>query len=79
LSLNVTGAHFFCGAVPAPPRKAKLQNRSPNPKKIAVWNRLLSVWKRLETIPNGYGAFGFKGLCLSLKENCKKNMVFMRV
>jgi hypothetical protein len=36
-------------------------------------------WKRLETIPNAYGEFGFKGLCLSLKENLKKNMVFMRV
>jgi hypothetical protein len=38
-----------------------------------------NVWKRLEAIPNGYGALGFEGLCLSLKENCKKNMVFMRV
>jgi hypothetical protein len=65
-----------------PPRKAKLQNRSPNPKKIAVWNRLLSVWKRMEAFGSDSKrlmAFGFQGLCLSLKENCKKNMVFMRV
>jgi hypothetical protein len=33
----------------------------------------------MEAIPNTYGAFGFQGLCLSLKENGKKNMVFMRV
>jgi hypothetical protein len=70
--------NFLWGST-CPPRKAKLQNRSRCPKKLAVWNRLLSVWKRMETIPNAYGAFGFKGLCLSLKENCKKNMVFMRV
>jgi hypothetical protein len=51
-SLNVSVAHFFCGAVPAPPRKAKLQNRSLCPKKIGVWNRLLSVWKRMEAFGN---------------------------
>jgi len=28
-----------------------------------------SVWKRLEPIPIAYGALGFQGLCLSLKQN----------
>jgi hypothetical protein len=31
-----------------PPRKVKLQNRIHYPKKLAVWKRLLSVWKRME-------------------------------
>jgi len=43
---------IFCGAVPAPPRKAKLQNKSQSPNKLAVWKRLLSVWKRMETFGN---------------------------
>jgi hypothetical protein len=31
----------------------------------------------LEGIPNAYGAFGFQGLCLSLKKNSDKN-VFLK-
>jgi hypothetical protein len=45
--LNGSGASFLWGRI-GPPRKAKLLNKSPNHKKIAVWNRLLSVWKRME-------------------------------
>jgi len=62
-----------------PPRKAKLQNRSLGPKKIGVWNRLLSVWKRMEAFGSDSKrllAFGFQGICLSLKENQNKNLFF---
>jgi hypothetical protein len=67
---------FFCGAVLAPPRKAKLQNQSLCPKKLAVWNRLLSVWKRMEAIGNdskriaeGWYDYFF---CLNLNHKMKK-------
>ncbi len=39
--------NFFLGRT-YPPRKAKLQNQSQSPMKLAVWNRLLSGWKRME-------------------------------
>ncbi len=47
------GTYFYLWGRIAPPRKAKLQNRSQSPKKIAVWNRLLSVWKRMESFGIG--------------------------
>jgi hypothetical protein len=46
-----------------PPRKAKLQKKSPNPKNIAVWNRLLTVWNRLE--PFGTDSKRFAGIWFS--------------
>jgi hypothetical protein len=46
-------------AVSGPPREAKLSIKLPSPKPKAVWNRLLSVWKRMEAFGNdSKGMFG---------------------
>jgi hypothetical protein len=61
-----------------PPRNAKLQNRSQSPKKIALWNRLLSVWKRMEafgTDSNRLWGFGFSRTLFIFETKPNKNML----
>jgi hypothetical protein len=50
-------AQISNGALPTPPRKAKFQNRTHYPKKLAGWNRLLSVWKRMEAFGSDWKRF----------------------